>query len=228
MQHPPLPPKFLVEDWEIDELGPFPESTKLPFSGFVDVEGRVHFEVNHWAYVRGNKIWDNLYWVFNPDHYLKNLCTRITDESLLKNERQLLGGLTGVFYHKEKYALIYYLGLLPKGRGVPVGHEERQRAFVNITHQLDRFLVWLGTERVETTPCFIEKTKMAKIGWKIKKLSLKDHLKMLHDGLPISLRKRPRIYEKFYGDAQLDFGDGTINNREARGLRLCINQQPKQ
>src|SRR5262249_21176854 len=83
----------------------------------------------------------------------------------------------------------------------------RKAAFSRMCLGLDRLARWLGVELGETTPCFISVKKMETVGWSVKPLSLRERLKLLKDGWPVSLRLTPRIYRKFYTEAQP--GEGT-------------------
>ena len=222
---PPEAPVFLIEDWELPNLTQIPSGKELPFSGFVDVRGRVHFEVNYWSYLPSKSVLDFMRWAIKPHLYLKDLCLRITEKSLLKGERQLLGGFVGTFHSVSKSAKIYYIGLLPPGVGVPMQHEIRQKAFDKLVHEMDRLLQWMGADSAETTPCVISEEKMKRIGWSLKPLSWTQHLRMLKHGFPLSVRLKPRIYTKKYGMTQLGSGEDSIIS--TRGELQAFNRQPE-
>lgn len=208
VQFPPKAPVFLVEDCEIPNLRQLPCENELPFSGFVDIEGRVHFEVNHWSQTYSK--FDRLLWFFRPSFFLNRFRYQIIKNSLLRTERTLLGGVVGSFIATEKKATIFFLGLLPPVSGVSKTQrtqrydEVRKEALKRLATQLDRFLVWLGADYVETNHCSVPREKMKKIGWFPKALRWKEKIHLLLEGFPVSLSMRSRIYRKDYGSAQLD------------------------
>lgn len=205
LQMPPLPPVFLVEDHEIEELVQLPlEGNNLPFTEFIDAEGRIHFEVNHYSYLHLKHLSRYLVWMFRPHRSLQEVAQRIIAKSFLKDERRLLGGMVGVYNPKERKAIIYYAGLLPCGVEVPMGDEKRRNAFRDLHIALERFLIWLGAEVVESTPCFVDQKKMRKNGWSVKTLKLKEKIRALRDVFPFWIWRKPRIFKKEFRETKLD------------------------
>ncbi len=200
------PPVFLLEDFEIDQVAPFsPEilaTTRMPFAGFIDDQGRTHFELNHWGWTPEFSWRKRLSWALHPDRFLGEFYQRITERSHLKESRCFVAGFAGVFHGPERKGIIHFLGARPRNLGgIPEGHPIRKEAFQRVAAGIDRLMAWLGADSVETSPCIIPPEKVKKVGWGIKPLTLWKKIRLYREGLPVSIRKTPRIFGKSYKDA---------------------------
>lgn len=196
------PPAFHVEDFEIDHLVDFPKDLKMPFSGFVDEDGKTHFELNVWGWTPEFSRKKGFIWMLRPDLFLGEFFERITKTSLVKKNRKIVAAMAGMFYGAEKKAVVHYLATRPKSlNDLPEGHEARIRGMQIMAVQVDRLLKWLGAAHVETSPCVIPVHKMARIGWSVKPLGLIEKLKVYRQGFPVSIRRTPRIFIKYYPEA---------------------------
>ncbi len=214
------PPAFIIEDWEIPHLIPWPEVNEMPFAGFIDDKGRIHFELNRWAWTPEFNWIKRLRWAFRPHLFLKEFFQRITENSFLKEERFFLAGFTGVFHGKEKKAVIHFLASRhADDPRVPQNHEVRRNIMDRLCREgLDSLLNYLETKVGETSPCVIPVEKMKKISWTVKSLTLLEKIKVFRRGLPVSLRMKPRIFIKSYTQATPEPSQTDKFNMEERSI----------
>ncbi len=197
--NPPTPPIFILELEDIERLAfQMPAEVKVfPFSWFVDDQGRVHFEINYSSYSPKNTFWNRLKWLVRPDKYFYELLrSKIIDGSQLRDERRLIGGGVCTYYADRKELRVNNFGILPPSKTQDIAPEVRKKAFELLSGNLRPFGLWLGAEKLITTPCVIPVEKMKKLGWSIKKLTLKTFWKMFLDSFPLGLVKEQYIFEK--------------------------------
>jgi len=196
------PPAFHVEDFEIDHLVDFPKDLKMPFSGFVDEDGKTHFELNVWGWTPEFSRKKGFIWMLRPNLFLGEFFERITKTSLVKKDRKIVAAMAGMFYGAEKKAVIHYFATRPRElNDLPEGHDVRIRGMQILVKHMERLLRWLGAEVGETSPCVIPVEKMRKIGWLVKPLSFIEKIKVFRRGFPVSIRRKARIFIKYLGNA---------------------------
>lgn len=196
--NPPTPPIFILELEDIEKLAfKMPSEIKVfPLSWFVDDQGRVHFEINYSSYSPKNTFWNRLKWLVRPDKYFYEvLRSDIIEGSQLRHERHLIGGGVCTYYADRKELRVNNFGILPKSKTQHIKSEIRRKAFELLSGSLRPLGLWLGVEKLVTTPCVIPVEKMKKLGWDIKVLSLKVWLKMFRDSFPLGLVKKQYIFE---------------------------------
>lgn len=213
------PPVFFVEDWEIDQLGDFPQDIKMPFSGFVDEDGKTHFELNVWGWTPEFSRKKAFIWMLRPHLFLGEFFERILKTSVIKKDKKIVAAVAGMYYGQEKKCVIHYLATRPQHwNDLPDGHDVRKRGMVIIGAQVDRLMKWLGARVIESSPCVVPVAKMKKVGWQVKPLSFVEKLKVYRQGFPVSIRRTPRIFVKYYetatqGEAAND--NSSIRDRNA-------------
>lgn len=196
------PPSFIVEDWEIDNLAEFPKDLKMPFSGFTDEDGKTHFELNVWGWTPEFSRKKGYYWMLRPDKFLAEFFDRITATSLYKKDRKIVAAMAGMYHGAEKKAVIHYFATRPRDlNDLPEGHEIRIRGMQILVSHMERLLHWLGAEVGETSPCVIPVEKMRKIGWLVKPIGLIEKIKTFRRGFPVSIRRKARIFIKYFQSA---------------------------
>lgn len=197
IQFPPLKPIFLLEDWEIPLRSQLPIEDALPYVVLIDDQLRVHFELNNWI----NKFHRPGFKDFmDPDGFYGRIAPQIIEGSLLKDQRRLIGGITGIYYPKGGYSDIHVVGLLPKEKLEDMDPIARRKAFKHMCSRLDDLNVWLGAREMRSGYTVIGRDKMNAVGWeKVDFTNLKQLWIFYKAAFPIWLRRRQGYYVKKLG-----------------------------
>ena len=194
LQAPPLRAIFLLEDFELLQKTPLPVEGPLPFAEFIDDQLRVHFEINNFIQRFPRP---GLKDFLDPDGFYDRIAPSLIDGSLLKNEKRLLGGITGVYYPDGHYTDIAIVGILPREETQDIPASTRKNVFLKLCERMDEFNLWLGSKELRSGYTVIDPKKMAKVGWKQVGLrSLKEWIRFYTSCFPICLRRRQKYYVK--------------------------------
>ena len=188
------PIKLYVQDSQWDELYP-PVLDHLPLTGFMDIRGQVHYEINANTYPEFGGM-ARLKSCFNPRNHYLAIPSKICAGSEIKAQSELLGG--GIAYLNRPLDLLHlhFLGLKPRVETPNVPESLRKQAIFMFQKSYNNLGRWFGVRRVTTMTTIIPDAKMQALGWRPAPMdSLKERWTLFKASLPGSLFHRVRFYE---------------------------------
>ncbi len=197
IQLPPLRPVFYMEEGEIPYRKLLPLEAPLPYAIFIDDELLVHFEINNWIGSFSRPRWHDF---LHPDDFYSRIAPEIIEGSLLRKERHLIGGITGIYYPEGRYSDIHVVGLLPRDKTSHMPVQDRRQAFGRMCEGMDALNHWLGATELRSGYTVIAPAKMKAVGWEQQKLCrLRDLAAFYWKSFPIWLRRKQGYYVKKLG-----------------------------
>ena len=203
LERPPLPPALLIEEEQIAGLvmPEMPAAEAIPASSFIDVNQHVHIEYNNGAFdpaAMKKHLWR---WFWDPERYYRDIAPNVIAGSLLKDERQLIGGATFHYYPQKNEVYVQFWGIYsPKqARERGIDPAVLKEAAYHHHEVMDRFHRHLGI-KLMTTTSGVEacERRLMQFGWEEYKGTWKKRLKLFKAMFPISLRGREKLFRKFY------------------------------
>jgi hypothetical protein len=197
--HLGLPDAYIVNDEDIFEtFMPWtvkPLSEVMQVSGFMDDQGRIHYEFNHSLFDSSKYLtWKA---VLNPGIFYEALVKEFLGTSLLKDEKRLIAGGHSTYTFSKKENYLMNLVILPKKLIPDVDPELRRSAIFRFQESFDRMSLRLGAEYERTATLVIPDEKMRALGYQpVRPRGLKERWKRMREFWPMSLRGMQRIYVK--------------------------------
>lgn len=182
-------PLFIVQPGELDLI---PHSLLKYLALFIDRDGNLHYELNHFGY--NPMPWSFRFWepLWNRSDYFDSLPQRLIETSPLRKERELIGGVHFVFDRKKEEIEVRNIGLL---KGIP-SSEARKKAFAKLHAELDRYARLIGAKSLFCSTQTIAGEKLAQYGWRpVQPTGLRERIRLWYSSFPI---KGHNHYRKSY------------------------------
>jgi hypothetical protein len=197
--HLGLPDAYVVTDEELFEtympwtVKPLTEAMEI--SGFMDDQGRVHYEFNHSLF--NPRKYMNFKSLLRPRYYYEALVREFLGTSLIKDEKRLISGGHSVFSFVKKENHLMNLMILPRHLISDVDPEIRRNAIFIFQKSFDRLTQRMGGECERTATLVIPDERMQALGWvPVKPKNLKERWERMKEFWPLSLRGMQRLYVK--------------------------------
>ncbi len=198
---------FIIPDGEFDNLLPPPVNQPMPGTGYMDLNGNVHYELCHTSWQFPHGFWPKFKIALNMRKFYMSVPGRFCSGCLSKDPSQLLG--TGIYnyYPAEKLIELQFLGLKPRSEVPNVSPEVRKEAIFRFQRSYNIFAQWLGATRATTYTAIIPDKRMNDLSWRQFKIpTWQEKLAILKSCAPASLFGKLRAYEIIFPNHETGSG----------------------
>lgn len=198
-----LPPAYIVAAEDLFQTYmPWtakPLSEAMSISGFMDIEGNIHFEFNHSTF--DPKKYLTFKSLLQPARYYRALVEEFLQTSVVYHEKRLVSGGHAIYNFETKECHLMNLVILPRPLCPEMDPEIRKKAIFLFQEAFDQMVVRMGGEVARTATLVIPNERMEALGWNLLKTKgFNEMWTSFREWWPISLRGLQRSYTKQLGN----------------------------